>query len=298
MATNKNFVVKNGIDAGGTVTAPSFSGPLSGNASSATNATNTINVSITNDNSTNATHYLTFVSSASGNQALDVASSKLYFNPSTGNLVVGGNVNSIGGMTMRGAFSMQSAVAGNPVILSFQDQTGTAGLELGRQDGTATTPFIDFHAGAVAIDYDVRIMALNPNGAVGGGQLIVYASQVNLPSVVVSGTLTVAGVTKLSTTTGITAAGTTQGTATALTTSLNVVTSVAAGSGVSLPSAETGMQVVVVNTSTNALNVYPASSDAIDSYGLNVAMSLPAGARLMYLATSTSQWYTLNATYA
>ena len=54
-----------------------------GNATSSTNATNT---GITNDNTTNATMYVTFVGATSGNQPHKVANTKLTFNPSTGAL--------------------------------------------------------------------------------------------------------------------------------------------------------------------------------------------------------------------
>ena len=51
---------------------------------SATNATNATNVNITDDTSTDAPHYVTLSPAASGNQALEVSSSKLSFNPSSG----------------------------------------------------------------------------------------------------------------------------------------------------------------------------------------------------------------------
>lgn len=48
---------------------------------------------------------------------------------------------------------------------------GSANIELGRVDGVASTPFIDFHAGATAVDYDSRIVAFGGTGAAGGGTL-------------------------------------------------------------------------------------------------------------------------------
>ncbi|AVH85344.1 hypothetical protein RsoM2USA_416 [Ralstonia phage RsoM2USA] len=94
----------------------------------------------------------------------------------------------------------------------------------------------------------------------------------------------------------VAAAGTTQGTATALTSSVNVVTS--GTGGVVLPAATGGMELVVINTTGSAINVYPASGGQIDSLGANVAFSLGAGAKLCYVATSTTQWYSLTAVYA
>ena len=63
----------------GTLTATTFSGALSGTATNATNVA-------TADASTNATYYPTFVSATGGNEALNTASTKLKFNPSTGAL--------------------------------------------------------------------------------------------------------------------------------------------------------------------------------------------------------------------
>lgn len=48
---------------------------------------------------------------------------------------------------------------------------GNAGIELGRQDGTASTPYVDFHSGATAADYDSRLIASGGSGASGGGTL-------------------------------------------------------------------------------------------------------------------------------
>ena len=46
-------------------------------------------------------------------------------------------------------------------------------MEIGRVDGTASTPFIDFHAGATVTDYDARFIVTAPNGLTGGGTLTV-----------------------------------------------------------------------------------------------------------------------------
>ena len=97
--------------------------------------------------------------------------------------------------------------------------------------------------------------------------------------------------------TGVSAAGTTQGTATGLTAQISVVSTVASGAGVRLPTATPGMRFTIMNTSANALLVYPATNGIINSQAANAAYSQPAGARLDYISTTTTQWYTLNATY-
>jgi hypothetical protein len=55
---------------------------------------------------------------------------------------------------------------------------GTAAIEIGRVDGVASNPFIDFHSGAIAVDYDSRIVASGGNGVAGGGTLNLIAANV------------------------------------------------------------------------------------------------------------------------
>jgi hypothetical protein len=71
------------------VTSTTFVGALTGNASSATTATtatNATNTAITDDTTTAAVVYPTWVTSTSGNLPLKTSSTKLQFNPSTGAL--------------------------------------------------------------------------------------------------------------------------------------------------------------------------------------------------------------------
>ena len=123
-----------------------------------------------------------------------------------------------------------------------------------------------------------------------------------LTSLGVSGTVTAANITAntgfiLSSVATYSAAGSTQGTATALTTMINIVSTVAASTGVVFPTAVTGMRLTVLNTGANPLAVYPATNAIINSQAANASFSLPVGDRLDFIATSTTQWYTLNATY-
>ena len=57
---------------------------------------------------------------------------------------------------------------------------GQAAIEIGRTDGVASTPFIDFHAGATAVDYDVRAITLSGTGVSGGGTLQIIAGNVRM----------------------------------------------------------------------------------------------------------------------
>jgi hypothetical protein len=73
------------------VTSTTFVGALSGNASTATTATtatNATNIAITDDTSTNATVYPTWVTNSTGNLPAKTSSTKMSFNPSTGALTV------------------------------------------------------------------------------------------------------------------------------------------------------------------------------------------------------------------
>lgn len=70
-------------DASGNFSAGTITAALSGNATSATNATN---VGITDDITTNATMYPTWVTATTGNLPQRTSSTKLTFNPSTGTL--------------------------------------------------------------------------------------------------------------------------------------------------------------------------------------------------------------------
>lgn len=67
----------------------------SGNAATATTAataTNATNVAITDDTASADTHYVHIGDATTGNDGVKVSSTKLTFQPSTGNLVAGGNV--------------------------------------------------------------------------------------------------------------------------------------------------------------------------------------------------------------
>ena len=109
---------------------------------------------------------------------------------------------------------------------------------------------------------------------------------------------TIAATTSLSTsiTSSISAAGTTQGTATTLNTDYNVVSTVASGSGVVLPTAASpfGRAVTVVNRGANALLVYPATGAAIDGAATNAAISVPVNSEIQFVSSSATQWYTID----
>ena len=94
------------------------------------------------------------------------------------------------------------------------------------------------------------------------------------------------------------AAGSTQGTGTVLGNTINVITTVASGAGVVLPTAVAGMTIYITNTSANSLLVYPASGAAINELSTNVALTHATKATIHYVAASSTQWYSVGATYA
>jgi hypothetical protein len=96
----------------------------------------------------------------------------------------------------------------------------------------------------------------------------------------------------------VTAAGSTQATATLLTRPINNITTVAASTGVIFPGAIPGIRLLVRNGGANILRIYPASGAQINTLGTNVGLQLETSATIEFVAMSTTQWYTLNSTFA
>jgi len=88
----------------------------------------------------------------------------------TGTLGVTGNATIDGNIT--------GQVGGVTVIAMSNNANGS--IELGKVNGTGTTPFIDFHAGATATDYDVRLIASGGTGITGQGTLQMEGGRFNL----------------------------------------------------------------------------------------------------------------------
>lgn len=101
--------------------------------------------------------------------------------------------------------------------------------------------------------------------------------------------------------TGIVATGITQGTAYALTKDISVVAASNTGvaDGVRLPSVAGGYRITIINQdAVDTVNVYPASGGRINSLAVDGAFALGASGRLDFVSISSTQWYTLNASYA
>jgi Major tropism determinant N-terminal domain len=117
-------------DASGNFTANIITAALSGNATTATNATSAtsaVNTGITEDTTTNASKYITWVDANTGNNPQKTTSTKLTFNPSTGIVSATG---------FSGAYTVSSAgitfsdgsvqlVAGVPSLTTIAQKTAS-----------------------------------------------------------------------------------------------------------------------------------------------------------------------------
>jgi len=106
----------------GAVSATTFIGALTGNAdtaTTATTATNATNIGITDDTTTNATMYPTWVTASTGNLPAKVSSTKLFFNPSTSLLSLLGAYSSSQAI---GATSTDGLLLSNPTAATVGAQ--------------------------------------------------------------------------------------------------------------------------------------------------------------------------------
>lgn len=276
---------------------------ISGTVAAAANATR-----VSTTLQTTGIYYLPFISAtASSNYALN---SNAAF---SANLANGG----ITATTFIGSLSGAATTAGTVTTAAQGNITSVGTLTGLGVNGTVTAVNITANTGVFTGNGSglSAIAGANVTGTVSSATsattagTVTTAAQGNITSV---GTLTsltssgnISGANIVATSYNIrsiniavSAAGTTQGTATALTKEINVVSIVASGSGVVLPTAVAGMVLIINNTSANTLNVYPATGGAINNVVTNSPYSHGLGASLQYYATSTTQWYTVGASYA
>lgn len=72
-------------------------------------------------------------------------------------------------------------VSGVTVLAMSNDLNGS--IELGKVNGSTSTPFIDFHSGATAVDFDARIIGSGGTGSSGGGTLEINSNRLTLTNV-------------------------------------------------------------------------------------------------------------------
>lgn len=110
-------------------------------------ATNAVNTGVTDDTTTNATMFLTWVTANSGNLPQKVTSTKLTYNPSTGNLF--SSINTVANGIGNGLFF--NASGGTPDSQIYQGAANTLGIKL----GTANLLNITKNDSSSIIDYAV-----------------------------------------------------------------------------------------------------------------------------------------------
>lgn len=92
----------------------------------------------------------------------------------------------------------------------------------------------------------------------------------------------------------VAAAGSAQGDAAALREGTNIVSGSDSTKGVILPAAAPGMEVWVITTvSAQTTKVYPATGASLDAGSANAAQTIAAQKRVLYRATSKTQWYSI-----
>ena len=234
-------------------------------------------------------------------------------------LNVTGNAN-VGNLNTGGQIVSTAANGIAPFVIS--SQTRVANLNADYVDNyqtsltsvASTIAIRDTNASITANIFIGNIAGANVSGQVGNALVagtVYTAAQPNITSVgtltglTSSGNITSANLIANSfvihsVTTGISAFGTAQGNATILTKQINIVSTVNSGQGVALPTGVSGMIIYITNTSANSVIVYPASgaSAQINSLGTNAGFTQASGATLQYIAPTSTQWYTVGATYA
>jgi len=218
--------------------------------------------------------------------------------------ISGANLTSVPAGNLNG--TIPAVVLGNSTLY-----IGTTGVALNRASGSLslTGVNIDGSAGSATTAGTVTTSAQPNITSVGTLSSLSVTGNANAGNLSTGGTVAATGnITGAnivtggfhirSVNTGISANGSTQGTATVLTREINIVAVAAAGEGVVLPAAVAGMVVYVTNNSTNNLLVYPASGGAINSLGTNAAFTQVPKATIIFIAPTTTQWYTTSATYA
>lgn len=167
------------------MTTTTFTGALSGNATTATTATNATNIGTTNV-STASTFYVPFVaSSSSGNQAADISTALNYF-PSTGNL----SATTFTGIATNATAISSSASTTNATYYPFLFPTNTTAyqagvtsagltynpstnlLTLSGQEQVANLNSVNFYSGA----FSTRVGQVGPTATSGKTDMGMYST--------------------------------------------------------------------------------------------------------------------------
>ena len=199
------------------------------------------------------------------------------------------NITSVGTLTVLGVNGIVTAQSFTANTGLFNgDGGGLSNVAAANISGIVANATYATSAGSAALALDIT-GATQPNITAVG----------TLTSLTVSGNITNQTHIIKDVTTA-TAGGTDQSGATALSgADIFSVTTPSNNNGVRLMAATPGLCIYIKNLDpTDTLKVYPASNDAIDGNGTNGAMSIGPLGQIQFVAHSSSQWYTVGATYA
>jgi hypothetical protein len=144
-----------------------------------------------------------------------------------------------------------------------------------------------FPPAAVAVIAQSVSNSAQPNiTSVGTLTSLTLSGNLNAANIILTGQLSA------STQTGIAANGTNQSTATLITSAIGVIGTANAGQGIILP-AVSGATITLVNSTANAVLVYPNSGAAINSNYSNIPLTLSPSVILQFISSSATQWYTV-----
>ena len=206
--------------------------------------------------------------------------------------------------TSGGAFTVTlpaSPVTGAQVVIADSGNSwGTNNLTIARNGSTiadvADSLVCDITGASIQLVYDGTTWNVYAQpGGNGGTGVTLTGTQTLTNKTLTSPTLTTPTLNSavVNNNNAVSAAGSTQADATALTVDYNVVTTVAASTGVKLPTGTAGRRIVIVNKGANTLKIYPVTSSYIDGELINAAISVGVNGSIELMASSSTQWYSI-----
>lgn len=170
-----------GINAVGTVTATTFSGPLTGNVTG--NLSGNATTATTANTATTATTATTAGSAAAlsaGAHLTKLNGIEAGATANSSDAALISRANHTGTQAISTIVNLQTTLDAK-APLAAPTITGTltlpgGNIEFGATAGVASTPTFDFHSGATATGYDARIMGSGGTGSAGGGALTYEAA--------------------------------------------------------------------------------------------------------------------------
>jgi hypothetical protein len=258
---------------------------------------------------------------ASGTGAPSNIATLTYANPGYVPFINGQTI-TVSGMVpagYNGTFTVGSANNTTLTYTATASATGamTSGAGVGRivNGGATISPSGNINATYIAANGSLLTSINGSNvskvGSATNADTVTGAAQTNITSLGTLTGLTISGDTNLAAANatnitasgwikksigdGISAAGTSIGTATAMSKQINNVTG--GSGGVKLPNIE-GLMLIVLNQLGTSLNIYPFDATGrIEGLAVGAPYSLGAGARVMLVSTSATQWYVMTAVY-